>query len=245
MSLLHAIKQNYGGFGNLTANTATIDSVDVEEARVTGNLTVEGNATVVGNVLADNVVCDTLNYTTLNPPVPAYTTVSTLSTLVTQTILDGALVWCADKAVLFRGLRNPQDTTILPSGTPWGANGFLQVTYEMSQNATNAPTIVTLANQLFVGTTVNVSPTSLLRVGPGAYELRWSPQLPYAGYISSVVLSESLPLEVATVGVTYSRTGPPWSLVSVKSRDYAGNPVDFSSTSPRTITFTINFVPRT
>jgi hypothetical protein len=238
MSLLTETNANYAGFGSVTAKFGTVEKVQAEDVE-TDTLTATGDIVTTGDV-----TCNTLNWQAFNPQPPAYTTVATQATLVTQTIPNQLFVWCADKATLFRGLQNPQDTTILPTGTPWPVRGVLQASYRVFQNSTNAPFILVVKNELFVGTTVNVIPTTFVRTGAGQYELQWSSILPYDGIVSSVVIPISITQNAAQVGVGYARSGPPYSLISIVSRDYAGNFVDFAPGSPNSITITIDFVPR-
>jgi hypothetical protein len=239
MSLLTATTANYAGFGSVTAKFSTVEKVQAEDID-TDTLTATGDI-----VTTADVTCNTLNYVALNPPIFAYSTVATMAELVTQTIPNGDLVYCAETASVFRGLRNPQDTTILPSGTPWGVNGYLTMILLVLQGGTNNPTVLVEKNELFVGTTTNVLPTAAVRTNVGRYEVQWTPQLPYGGFVAAVTPTSNLDDSVAQQTVNYSRTGPPYSLVQIRTRDYAGNFVDMSSTSPHGVRIILNFVPRT
>ena len=244
MSLLTATTANYADFGSVTAKFGNVGKISTQEVEAedvqTDTLTATGDI-----VTTADVTCNTLNWQAFNPQPPAYTTVATQATLVTQTIPNKLFVWCADKATLFRGLQNPQDTTILSTGTPWPVSGVLQAQYQVEQVNADPPTMIVLKNELFVGTTVNVVPTSLVRFAAGVYELRWSTVLPYDAIVSSVVPSSGIITNVAQVGVSFTRGAPLYSKVIITTRDYAGNSVDFSNTSPQAIIITLNFVPRT
>lgn len=240
MSLITTSKANFAGFGSVSAKFATIENVEANEVVAddikTGTLEATGDI-----VTTADVTCDTLNYTSLNPYPVAYTRVPTLATLVTQTIDEGYVVKCTDKAKLFVGLKNPEDTTILPSGTPWGADGFLTMRLRVDQFGTNDPTIFVFENELFVGTTVDVVPTSLVRMGTGSYELRFATILPYNGRVTSVLNGSEF---IAEAYSGYARSGPPYSLITLRTRDYTGALADLApSAPPRGVTITVQFVP--
>ena len=237
---------NVTASGDVSASNVSA-SGDVSAVNVSASSEIEATGQITGGSFftAGNVTCNQLNYTTLNPDIFAYTTVASYNTLVTQTIPPGEFVWCTDKAALFRGLVNPADTTILPSGSPWGANGFLTMTLRINQNGTNIPTITVLKNELYVGTTINILPTLIQRSGPGQYTLEFPNQVPYDGIVADVTPSYAVLANVATIGVSYIRAvGPPTSVIFINARDYAGAFSDLSPGAPDNFTFTILFVPR-
>lgn len=259
MSLAREVATNFAAVTNqCVVKNATIDTLVVrEDTLVEGDLDVIGDVAASGQIqatgqisggsftTAGNVTCNTLNYTTLNPPIDAYSTVASYATLVTQTIAPGELVWSTDKAALFRGLSNPADTTILPAGSPWGVNGYLTMILNVRQNFANAPFFEVVRNELYIGTTVDVTPNVISRTGPGQYFLEFPNQVPYAGFVASVVPSTGILGTVATVGVKYTQNvGPPISQISINARDYAGAFTDLvPAGAPDGFVVTILFTP--
>jgi hypothetical protein len=260
MSLLVANTANYAGFGSVTAKFATIETFsvtevvadEVEATKVVADEVETDTVTATGDIVTTaDVTCNTLNYVALNPPILAYTTVPSMAQLVTQTISPGKFVYCSETRSFFKGLRNPEDTVILPSGTPWGISGYLTMVLRISQIGTADPNYQVLFNELFVGSTANVLPTSATRGSTGKFDLSWDPFLPYAGRVLSIVpdivLGSSVIDDVAQFAAQYNRTsvvGPSVvSILSIYAKNYSGADTDFSSTFPKSVTVTLLFQP--
>jgi hypothetical protein len=239
-----------GTGGVSTPSTVSGNTVTAGAGGISTSATVSGTTVTAGTggvITTGDVTCDTLNYTALNPPIAAYSTVATLAALASSTIAPGDLVWCGQTRQLYKGLQNPVDTTVVPSGTPWGADGYLKTVLQVTQLTTNNPTFTVLYNDLMVNSAV-VVPSTATRGTTGKYTISWSPQLPFKGRVQSIVptiVSGSSVIDnVAQFASQFDRAiivGS--STLNIFSKDYAGVDVDFSNTFPKSVVITILFSP--